>query len=198
MKAQSPNMQNVRVWMQRPRLPLRCSGFLVQPCHFPESWSSSTTSPWFTTTSHASTINMTSEMLPTYSTDSKRQLDDNEKRPEEMFPRAGRRNRPIAFAFCLVAVCYFFYTTLFSQHASALKGIFCNHTPNTYKLPVSTATDEKPLVPLEAHIMSKCPDAQDCLKMMVLPTMQRAYDKVNFTLSYIGTYVDSSILLIGR
>lgn len=45
----------------------------------------------------------------------------------------------------------------------------------------------KNLVPLEAHIMSKCPDARDCLRMMVLPVMQRAYDKVDFKLSYIGS-----------
>lgn len=70
------------------------------------------------------------------------------------------------------------------------------------------------LVPVEAHIMSKCPDArasfhypyhlgvigeraektnmeawQDCLRQMVLPAMQRVSDKVNFTLSFIGTYV---------
>jgi hypothetical protein len=45
----------------------------------------------------------------------------------------------------------------------------------------------KALVPLEAHIMSKCPDAQDCLRMLVLPTMQRVIDKVNFTMSFIGT-----------
>ncbi|KAK4246535.1 hypothetical protein C7999DRAFT_33056 [Corynascus novoguineensis] len=43
------------------------------------------------------------------------------------------------------------------------------------------------LVPLEAHIMSKCPDARDCLRDLVLPTMQKVHDKVNFTLSYIGT-----------
>ncbi|KXJ95362.1 hypothetical protein Micbo1qcDRAFT_200775 [Microdochium bolleyi] len=43
------------------------------------------------------------------------------------------------------------------------------------------------LVPLEAHIMSKCPDAKDCLKELVLPAMMRVHDKVNFTLSYIGT-----------
>lgn len=35
--------------------------------------------------------------------------------------------------------------------------------------------------------MSKCPDARDCLKDMVLPAMMRVYDKVNFTLSFIGT-----------
>lgn len=50
-----------------------------------------------------------------------------------------------------------------------------------------TVIDAKALVPLEAHIMSKCPDAKDCLRMLVLPTMQRVLDKVNFTLSYIGT-----------
>lgn len=43
------------------------------------------------------------------------------------------------------------------------------------------------LVPLEAHIMSKCPDARDCLQKLVLPAMVRVVDKVNFTLSFIGT-----------
>jgi hypothetical protein len=53
---------------------------------------------------------------------------------------------------------------------------------------VVQSEDTKELVPLEAHIMSKCPDAKDCLKLLVLPTMQKVIDKVNFTLSYIGTY----------
>lgn len=44
-------------------------------------------------------------------------------------------------------------------------------------------------VPLEAHIMSKCPDARDCLHDMILPAMQNVSDKVDFKLSYIGTYV---------
>lgn len=39
---------------------------------------------------------------------------------------------------------------------------------------------------LEAHIMSKCPDARDCLHDMILPAMQRISDKVEFRLSYIG------------
>lgn len=47
------------------------------------------------------------------------------------------------------------------------------------------------LVPVEAHIMSKCPDARDCLKEMVLPAMQRVGNKVNFTLSFIGTPTDN-------
>jgi len=47
-------------------------------------------------------------------------------------------------------------------------------------------TEGKTLVPLEAHIMSKCPDAKDCLEMMVLPAMMRVKDMVDFTLSFIG------------
>ncbi|KAK1762271.1 hypothetical protein QBC33DRAFT_288897 [Phialemonium atrogriseum] len=53
--------------------------------------------------------------------------------------------------------------------------------------PTSPVQASRKLVPLEAHIMSKCPDARDCLRDMVLPAMMRVHDKVNFTLSFIGT-----------
>ena len=43
------------------------------------------------------------------------------------------------------------------------------------------------LVPLEAHVMSKCPDARDCLRDLVVPAMEKIVDKVNFRLSFIGT-----------
>ncbi|KIW01951.1 uncharacterized protein PV09_06788 [Verruconis gallopava] len=42
-------------------------------------------------------------------------------------------------------------------------------------------------VPLDVHIMSKCPDALYCLQELVVPAMSRVASKVNFTLSYIGT-----------
>ena len=45
----------------------------------------------------------------------------------------------------------------------------------------------KELVPLEAHIISKCPDTRDALRKLILPAMQRVYDKVDFQLTYIGT-----------
>ncbi|KXL50890.1 hypothetical protein M433DRAFT_60986 [Acidomyces richmondensis BFW] len=45
-------------------------------------------------------------------------------------------------------------------------------------------------VPLEAHIMSKCPDARDCLRDLILPTMQNVSRKVDFKLSYIGQASD--------
>jgi len=41
-------------------------------------------------------------------------------------------------------------------------------------------------VPLEAHIMSKCPDARDCLHDLVLPAMVNVSNLVDFKLSYIG------------
>lgn len=44
-------------------------------------------------------------------------------------------------------------------------------------------------IPLEAHIMSKCPDARDCLHDLVLPAMVNVSHLVDFKLSYIGTYV---------
>ncbi|ORX96902.1 hypothetical protein BCR34DRAFT_175153 [Clohesyomyces aquaticus] len=51
------------------------------------------------------------------------------------------------------------------------------------------ATADK--VPLEVHIMSKCPDARDCLQKFVLPAMQNVSDKVVFRLSFIGQTTDS-------
>jgi len=47
-------------------------------------------------------------------------------------------------------------------------------------------------VPLEAHIMSKCPDARDCLRDFVVPAMESVVDKVDFRLSFIGEYADIS------
>ena len=53
-------------------------------------------------------------------------------------------------------------------------------------------------VPLEAHIMSKCPDAKDCLHDMILPAMQNISDKVDFTLSFIGKYVSHFSFVVIR
>ena len=60
---------------------------------------------------------------------------------------------------------------------------------NTISIPTTDAEHEP--VALEAHIMSKCPDARDCLRELVLPAMQKVYTKVNFTLSFIGTPTNS-------
>ncbi|KAF2734990.1 hypothetical protein EJ04DRAFT_512139 [Polyplosphaeria fusca] len=49
--------------------------------------------------------------------------------------------------------------------------------------------EEDTKVPLEVHIMSKCPDARDCLTNFVVPAMANVSDKVDFRLSFIGKYV---------
>jgi hypothetical protein len=78
----------------------------------------------------------------------------------------------------LAAVTYWYFNT----RATVLQSLPSPPSP----APVA-ATNA--LVPLEAHIMSKCPDARDCLRELVLPAMQKAHEKVNFTLSFIGKYV---------
>ncbi|RAL04714.1 GILT family protein [Aspergillus ibericus CBS 121593] len=47
-------------------------------------------------------------------------------------------------------------------------------------------------IPLEAHIMSKCPDARDCLQQLVLPAMEQISDKVDFELSFIAEVSNKS------
>lgn len=41
-------------------------------------------------------------------------------------------------------------------------------------------------VPLEAHVMSKCPDARDCLRQLVVPAMEQVSDLVDFELNFIA------------
>ncbi|KAK7748873.1 hypothetical protein SLS53_000897 [Cytospora paraplurivora] len=94
--------------------------------------------------------------------------------------RPARRFRPFLF-LALAALCVYIYAWAFSifSHVPDMS------LPSSLQAPLTTS--EKDPVPLEAHIMSKCPDARDCLKELILPTMVRASDKVNFTLSFIGT-----------
>lgn len=42
-------------------------------------------------------------------------------------------------------------------------------------------------IPLEIHVMSKCPDARDCLRELIVPTMVEISEKVNLTMSFIGS-----------
>lgn len=105
-----------------------------------------------------------------------------------------RRRRPLLISgFLSVALCYLLYTSIGS--GNLISWLACHRRPQTSLSEAPPTTKE--LVPLEAHIMSKCPDARDCLQLLVLPTMQRVLDKVNFTLSYIGTYVTFHYRAIG-
>ncbi|KAI4868679.1 hypothetical protein F4820DRAFT_102147 [Hypoxylon rubiginosum] len=108
-----------------------------------------------------------------------------EKRPLRCHSRC--RHRPLLLLTLIAFVIYVLY------HINPVSSYAILFIPEASNVPSSQTPLEKPvsaaqdLVPFEAHIMSKCPDARDCLKDMVLPAMMRVYDKVNFTLSYIGT-----------
>ncbi|CAK3923356.1 hypothetical protein D0860_06412 [Lecanosticta acicola] len=56
--------------------------------------------------------------------------------------------------------------------------------------PIPIRTSKR--VPLEAHIMSKCPDAKDCLHDLILPAMQEVEELVAFRLSFIGSTSDDA------
>ncbi|SLM35065.1 Gamma interferon inducible lysosomal thiol reductase GILT [Lasallia pustulata] len=58
-----------------------------------------------------------------------------------------------------------------------------DHEPSS---PQSTS-NKTTRIPLEAHLMSKCPDARSCLRELVVPAMEKIADKVDFKLSYIGS-----------
>ncbi|KAJ6102353.1 Gamma interferon inducible lysosomal thiol reductase GILT [Penicillium sp. IBT 16267x] len=50
-----------------------------------------------------------------------------------------------------------------------------------------TESNKQTRIPLEAHIMSKCPDAKGCLQKLILPAMEQISDKVDFRLSFIAS-----------
>jgi len=68
------------------------------------------------------------------------------------------------------------FTTLYGTRYALLH-------PSTSPSSIYSSTRK---IPLEAHIMSKCPDAKDCLKDLIVPAMEKISDIVDFQLSYIG------------
>ncbi|KAI0523861.1 hypothetical protein F5B22DRAFT_592316 [Xylaria bambusicola] len=106
--------------------------------------------------------------------------------------RARRRHRPLLYLLVIAAFIYGLYNF---GYLISFKGAFPSHSiehvPASDPLAGNTAQHAEPaatraLVPLEAHIISKCPDTRDCLKELLLPAMIQVYQKVNFTLTYIG------------
>jgi hypothetical protein len=98
-----------------------------------------------------------------------------------MSPLQARRSRPAMTLIVMAIVTYTFWIWQpFRPLIDDEPWVNITHSD-------AQVTDK--IVPLEAHIMSKCPDAKDALELLVLPVMQRVHDKVNFTLSYIGRYV---------
>ncbi|KAI1324189.1 hypothetical protein F5Y16DRAFT_314929 [Xylariaceae sp. FL0255] len=124
-----------------------------------------------------------------------------DKRPPVRTRTRRRRHRLLFATLVAAATIYTLYyrgyfsptSTLSLRKQSPLSSDHpnLNHdTPHNAPATIAKTSDSntaRPPVALEAHIMSKCPDAKDCLKEMILPAMIRASEKVNFTLSFIGT-----------
>jgi len=98
---------------------------------------------------------MRSGELPIIEHDTKSLIMTAEKGDGMLFhaPQRRHRSRPLAAGFLIIASCYLLWTTLFSQN-----GITFHCGKHNSK----STSGEKKLVPLEAHIMSKCPDAKVC------------------------------------
>ncbi|KAI1203099.1 hypothetical protein F5X97DRAFT_158050 [Nemania serpens] len=120
----------------------------------------------------------------------------DEKRPVRN--RARRRHRPLIWLLLIALTTYGLYAFgLFSftsrslslSHHAESEIVRISDSPTVGDVAASAVPTvaSRELVPLEAHVISKCPDTRDCLRELLLPTMIRAYDKVNFTLTYIGT-----------
>jgi len=84
----------------------------------------------------------------------------------------------IGFAFVLLTLSRCFSSHLTLDPLTRVK-------PADAKVDRLLKNDTK--VALEAHVMSKCPDAKDCLQMLVVPAMEQISDKVDFQLSFIGS-----------
>lgn len=96
--------------------------------------------------------------------------------------RQRSQNRMILLFAVFITTLHLFLYLLFTQ--------ILDFGPLPVQDVVRTSSAHSPVrVPLEAHIMSKCLDSKDCLEHLVVPAMEKVYDKVDFKLSYIGTYV---------
>jgi hypothetical protein len=98
-------------------------------------------------------IVMKPQTLSTAMNDHKLSSMDSEK-GEAMLVRPCRpRNRPLATAFGMVALCYLVWSATFRYD------VF-HHICGIHNVTAVMNNQERALVPLEAHIMSKCPDAK--------------------------------------
>ncbi|KFY59283.1 hypothetical protein V496_05733 [Pseudogymnoascus sp. VKM F-4515 (FW-2607)] len=96
------------------------------------------------------------------------------------------RGRPFAVALMVAVVLYFAFTTTTTVFDfSGFTSTACHHQTSNNAAPAVVERAGK-LVPLEAHVMSKCPDTRACLRELVLPAMERVSSKVDFTLTFLG------------
>lgn len=108
-------------------------------------------------------------------------------------PSEGPRLRPRLVVYLIAFISAFFIIT----YGLPFQLLGYYPQPSTEAI-MTQSTDAKSnqtgLVPFEAHIMSKCPDAKTCLEELVVPAMEQVVDMVNFRLSYIGSVDDNDTL----
>ncbi|EXJ75341.1 uncharacterized protein A1O5_02037 [Cladophialophora psammophila CBS 110553] len=88
--------------------------------------------------------------------------------------------RVIPAILTILVICSLFRTAFVCHH---------HYHPHLWRTPAPIVEDEaaESKVPLEIHVMSKCPDARDCLRELIVPTMIQANEKVDFAMSFIGS-----------
>jgi len=79
---------------------------------------------------------------------------DSEKEGAMLIRPSRSRNRPLVTGFAVVAFCYLLWS------ATSRFNVFHHFCGKQGATPVTINHSEHALVPLEAHIMSKCPDAK--------------------------------------
>lgn len=122
-------------------------------------------------------------MMALYSSPSREKLNSHEHFEDEIEqPKRNHLRRHYLFRrvipaiLTLVALCSLFRTAF-----------VCHHHYNPGKpLGNGEAEEAGNKVPLEIHVMSKCPDARDCLRELIVPTMVQVSEKVDLTMSFIG------------
>jgi len=97
--------------------------------------------------------------------------------------RASRRGCARVIAACLITAFITFWTC---YQWVAPRSFVPSSSTTEWAEPHIAQGATGDLVPLEAHIISKCPDTRDALRELLLPVMQRVSSKVDFKLSYIG------------
>jgi hypothetical protein len=95
----------------------------------------------------------------------------------------------VCYAVCVMLMAWFILHTV---EASYRRGRSSTTRPPQPEAETAIMEKNATKVALEAHIMSKCPDAKACLEKLIVPAMVQISDKVNFQLSYIGRSVTLS------
>ena len=119
-------------------------------------------------------------------------IEYRDKLPQRMHPdfpatlgRRRWRQRFYSTLFLLLLLCVagrFSHLMTFELPTLPRRTVLGNSSPRQN----SVSTPSTGRVALEAFVMSKCPDARDCLHDLVVPAMEEVSSLVDFRVSFIG------------